>query len=174
MGHGTGIFIGIYRIRLFLLNYSPFVFNENISNIFNSSLPILDPLSDCQCQCCLPWRTLSTHDWASDLHKMNFTSTGDPLNNHMGKITSLYLDPLLSALSAMEDIQDTCFGGYPVGADYQIYIKWSSLPLGTHGWVGMQWPTRHNSQRTHGFLFKTCRDLSEFEWNVLVGPFKIA
>ena len=50
---------------------------------------------------------LSTHGWASNLHKMKFTSTGDPQNNHIGEMTNLYLDHLLSALSAMEDIQDT-------------------------------------------------------------------
>ncbi len=117
---------------------------------------------------------------------MKFTSTGDPQKG--GGMTSLYLDPLLSALSAMEDIQNTCLGGYPVGVEHQIYSKWSSLPLvtmgeitsqsctwtpccqcyvllrtlKTHDWVGMQWPTRHNTRRTCGFLFKAREDLAEF------------
>ncbi len=35
--------------------------------------------------------------------------------------------------------------------------------------IGHYKPTRHNSRRTRGFLFKTRGDLAEFTWFVLVG-----
>ncbi len=48
---------------------------------------------------------------------MKLTSTGDPLNPHDNvgnKKQILYLDPVLSVLSAMEDTGDTWLGGFPV------------------------------------------------------------
>ncbi len=41
---------------------------------------------------------------------MKFTSTGDNGDNK----PIMYLDPLLSVLSAVEDIEDTWLGGYAV------------------------------------------------------------
>ena len=57
---------------------------------------------------------------------MEFTSTGDPLNPHGNvgnKKPILYLDPLLSVLSAMEDTGDTWLGGYPVEVKFITYLS---------------------------------------------------
>ena len=82
---------------------------------------------------------------------MEFTSTGDPLNPHGNvgnKKPILYLDPLLSVLSAMEDTGDTWLGGYPVEvkfitylsltpfATFQVIFTSTGDPLNPHGNVG--------------------------------------
>ena len=60
---------------------------------------------------------------------LKFTSTGDPLNSHNGgnKKPILYLDPLLSVLSVMQDIEDTWFGGDPVKVKFNKWERYSGI-----------------------------------------------
>ncbi len=88
-------------------------------------------------QCYVLLRTLKTHGWvgmqfsSSNKKKVlrNTSTTSDPHDNGGNKKPILYLDPLLSVLSAMEDTGDTWLGGYPVEVKFIKYL--SLIPFAT-------------------------------------------